>query len=118
MRSTAFGAPSDTLSTTFTGMPRLVSAAAVPRVAWMAKPSACSRCARMVAADLSLSHTERKTSPSVGSARPAAATALPNASGKVSAIPITSPVDLISGPSCVSVPGNRPNGRTASLTLT
>ena len=72
----------------------------------------------MVAADLSLSQTERNTSPSVGSGMPAAATALPNAAGNASAMPMTSPVDFISGPSCVSVPGKRLNGSTASLTLT
>src|SRR5450830_1311881 len=84
----------------------------------MLKPSWWSRCARIVAADLSLSHTDRKTLPSSGSDAPAAATALPKAAGKFSAMPITSPVDFISGPSCVSEPGKRSNGSTASLTLT
>ena len=69
----------------------------------------------MVAADLSLSHTERNTSPSVGSGMPAAATALPNAAGNASAMPMTSPVDFISGPSCVSVPGNRLKGKHGLL---
>ena len=31
-------------------------------------------------------------------------------------MPITSPVERISGPSTVSTPGNRANGNTASLT--
>ena len=31
-------------------------------------------------------------------------------------MPITSPVDFISGPSRMSVPGNRAKGKTASLT--
>ena len=31
-------------------------------------------------------------------------------------MPITSPVDFISGPSTVSTPGKRANGKTASLT--
>ena len=31
-------------------------------------------------------------------------------------MPITSPVDFISGPSTVSTPGKRANGNTASLT--
>ena len=33
-------------------------------------------------------------------------------------MPITSPVDFISGPSTVSTPGNLMNGKTASFTLT
>ena len=33
-------------------------------------------------------------------------------------MPITSPVDLISGPSMVSTPGNLTNGNTASFTVT
>ena len=32
-------------------------------------------------------------------------------------MPMTSPVDFISGPSTVSAPGKRPNGMTASFTL-
>ena len=43
---------------------------------------------------------------------------MPNADGKSSATPITSPVLFISGPSTVSVPLNRENGITASLTET
>ena len=54
---------------------------------------------------MSLSQTERKTLPSSGSGAPAAACALPNAVGKSSAMPMTSPVDFISGPRRVSVPG-------------
>lgn len=42
---------------------------------------------------------------------------LSNAQGKFSAMPMTSPVDFISGPRMVSAPGNRPKGMTASLTL-
>ena len=33
-------------------------------------------------------------------------------------MPMTSPVDFISGPRTVSAPAKRANGRTASLTLT
>ena len=42
---------------------------------------------------------------------------LANAHGKFSAMPMTSPVDFISGPRMVSAPGKRPKGITASLTL-
>ena len=38
--------------------------------------------------------------------------------GKSIAIPITSPVDRISGPRTISTPGNFANGNTASLTET
>ena len=41
---------------------------------------------------------------------------LANAMPKSSDIPITSPVESISGPSRVSMPGNFRNGNTASLT--
>ena len=43
---------------------------------------------------------------------------MPKAVGKSSAIPITSPVDFISGPSTASAPAKRANGSTASLTET
>ena len=38
--------------------------------------------------------------------------------GKSIAMPITSPVDRISGPRTISTPGNFANGNTASLTET
>ena len=53
-----------------------------------------------------------------GSWAPAAACALANAVGKSRAIPITSPVERISGPSSESAPAKRSNGSTASLTHT
>ena len=65
------------------------------------------RAASCVAAGLSVSQTLMKTLPSSGSATPAAACALPNAAGKSPAIPITSPVDFISGPSNASEPWKR-----------
>ncbi len=49
---------------------------------------------------------------------PAAIWLLAKARPKVEPMPITSPVDRISGPRRVSTPGNRPKGSTASLTLT
>ena len=71
-----------------------------------------------MAAGLSVSVTVMKTVPSRGRAMPAADWALPKAVGKSAAIPITSPVDFISGPSTESAPAKRANGSTASLTLT
>ena len=43
---------------------------------------------------------------------------LAKAAAKSVAIPITSPVDRISGPSTMSTPGNLANGKTLSFTET
>ena len=56
--------------------------------------------------------------PAVGSFVPAPIWLLPNAVAKVVAMPITSPVERISGPRMVSTPANFANGNTASLTAT
>jgi len=45
---------------------------------------------------------------------PAPIIALPNAAPKLSAPPITSPVDFISGPRIVSTPGNRTHQMNAA----
>ena len=82
------------------------------------KPRSCSWVAIPVAAGLSPSATVRNTVPWLGSRAPAAAWALANAVGKSGAIPITSPVERISGPSSESEPAKRSNGSTASLTQT
>ena len=82
------------------------------------KPRSWKRVAIWVAIALSESVTLMKTVPSVGSSTPAAAWALAKAVGKSAAIPITSPVLFISGPSIASAPAKRANGSTASLTLT
>ena len=72
----------------------------------------------MVAAGLSRSRTERNTVPPRGSGRPAARSALAKAVGKSGPMPITSPVERISGPSVGSAPEKRWNGSTAAFTLT
>ncbi len=54
----------------------------------------------------------------VGSTELAAIWLLAKAAGKSWAIPITSPVDRISGPRTMSTPGNLANGKTLSLTAT
>ena len=59
-----------------------------------------------------------KARPLRGSRTPAASCDLTNASPKDSPMPITSPVDFISGPRMVSTPGNLMNGNTASFTET
>src|SRR5690349_8961103 len=56
--------------------------------------------------------------PPDGSGWPAAIMAFAYAVPNVSAPPITSPVDFISGPSSVSTPGNRTNGNTGDFTNT
>ncbi len=112
------GDPSAILLIAFTGTPIREIACAVPRVAMIWNPMSQKRAASCVAAGLSVSVTVMNTVPSIGSDTPAAACAFPNAVGKSAAIPITSPVDFISGPSTASAPANRANGSTASFTLT
>ena len=93
-------------------------ASAVPRVATMRKPHSCRLWAMAKAPALSESVTVMKTVPCCGSGTPAAACALANAVGKSRAMPMTSPVERISGPSSASEPSKRSNGSTASLTET
>ena len=57
-----------------------------------------------------------KTLPVMGSFTPAPSWALAKAMAKLSSIPMTSPVDFISGPRMVSTPGNLTKGKTDSLT--
>ena len=59
-----------------------------------------------------------KILPLVGKTVPAANWLLANAIENRSLMPITSPVDFISGPSTISTPANLMNGKTASLTET
>jgi len=67
-------------------------------------------------ARLSLFLTETKTRPDFGSLRPAAWYAFANARPRSSSIPITSPVERISGPRRTSTPGNLLNGKTGTFT--
>ena len=67
-------------------------------------------------ARLSRLATETNAAPFVGSEPYAAACDFANAVPKPASMPMTSPVDFISGPSTVSTPWKRPNGSTASLT--
>ena len=60
--------------------------------------------------------TDTNTRPLVGSAPYAASCDFANAVPKPASMPITSPVDFISGPSTVSTPVNRFQGMTASFT--
>ena len=62
--------------------------------------------------------TLMKIVPDRGSTVPAASWLLAKAIENRSLIPITSPVDRISGPSTMSTPKNLRNGKTLSLTET
>ena len=94
---------------------------AVPAVARISKPSCSNLLTGRSICGLSRSATEMNIRPEVGSALPAAACDLANALGKSTSIPITSPVDRISGPKSEStylpsLVAKRLNGSTASLT--
>ena len=65
---------------------------------------------------LSKSFTETNTVPSVGILNPEAIWDLAKAMPRSCEMPITSPVDFISGPSRMSAPGNLRKGNTDSLT--
>ena len=69
-------------------------------------------------ARLSRFFTLIKTFPFRGRICPAASWALAKAIPKAWSMPITSPVDFISGPSTVSTPGKRLKGKTDSFTDT
>ena len=61
-------------------------------------------------------HRDEDRCPRSGSSKPLACCDLAKAMPKSFEIPMTSPVDFISGPSSVSAPGNLRNGNTDSLT--
>src|SRR5690606_7691850 len=127
MRSTMLSSPlrcvAENLFTSDTSMPLRERISAVPSVARSSKPCSASRCAGRITARLSLSATEMNTVPAVGRPPYAADWLLANAVGKSRSIPMTSPVERISGPSTESTVApaavrNRLNGSTASLTAT
>ena len=74
------------------------------------------RRASSTAPGLSRSRTLMKHTPFLGSVTPEAVCAFAYASPKVRPVPITSPVDFISGPRIGSDSGNLTNGNTASFT--
>ncbi len=67
---------------------------------------------------LSISRTETNTVPLRGTRVPPPIWLFAKATSNERSIPMTSPVDRISGPSTVSTPGNLANGNTDSLTPT
>jgi hypothetical protein len=89
----------------------------VPSVATSSNPRSTRRLAGKTMARLSRLATDTKTLPSVGrTIDPVPACDLANAAPKSRSIPITSPVERISGPSSASTPRNRSKGSTASFT--
>src|SRR3546814_10592908 len=80
----------------------------------MVKPSPAILRAAARMAGLSLSFTEMKTLPDCGSVTPAASCDLAKAVAKLRSMPMTSPVDFISGDKTGSVPGKRAKGKTRS----
>ena len=90
----------------------------MPAVARIVNPRSLSRFNGKIDARLSRLARETKAVPEVGRPPEAASWDLANAMPKVSSMPMTSPVERISGPRMVSTPWKRPNGSTASLTDT
>ena len=115
--------PSLCLRTGVASIPLRRSTCAVPCVASSSKPRSASTLMGKTIARLSRLATETKIRPEVGSPHRAPIWVLANAGPKVSAMPMTSPVERISGPSTESTTRpsavrNRLNGRIASLTET
>ncbi len=128
IRSTTVGSPcgpgpSLCLRTTDDAIPLRRSTSAVPAVATISKPRSTSRLIGKIIDRLSRLATETNTVPEVGRADPARSCDLAKAVPKSASMPITSPVDRISGPriestACPVCVRKRRNGRIASLTLT
>ncbi len=91
---------------------------AVPLVASILNPRSASFLAMKIMERLSFSFTLMNTFPFTGSIVPAAIWDFANASPNSLSMPITSPVDFISGPRMGSTPGNLLKGNTDSFTAT
>ena len=98
--------------------PCAVKKSAVPTVATISRPSELKPFTTSTPPALSRSFNETNTRPDSGNVVPAANCALAKARANESSIPITSPVERISGPSAVSTSAKRLNGNTASFTET
>ena len=117
IRASTLSSASLTLATRSTAIPARSRTPAVPPVARSRNPRSARRFAGKTIARLSRFATDTKTVPSTGRACPAAIIALASAMPLSASIPITSPVDRISGPRIVSAPSKRPKGSTAAFTL-
>src|SRR4029453_14229071 len=107
IRSTTGRPPSAAFATLESAIPARSSTAAVPRVASRRNPRSARRLAGYRIDRLSRLATDRKIVPCLGSEAPLATRALASARPGSASIPMTSPVDRISGPSSVSTPGKR-----------
>ena len=90
----------------------------MPSVATIRNPISWNRRTIGATVGLSESFTVTQIVPDSGNSPSAAICAFANAIPKLSAKPITSPVERISGPSSVSTPGSLVKGNTASFTAT
>ena len=118
MPSTILGLPSPTLKTVETSRPFFTSSLAVPDVATNLNPNSRRSLAIGIASNLSALFTEINTVPLPGINVPALMDAFLNDSPNVFEIPMTSPVDFISGLRNIDSSGNLLKGSTASLTAT
>ena len=100
----------DSLTPTWPSLP--VRKRWVPDVPITLKPSECSSRTASAMRVLSLSRTETNTVPLRGTRVPPPSWLFANATSKERSMPMTSPVERISGPSTVSTPGKRANGKT------
>ena len=85
-------------------------------MATIPKPSSAKRRATTIPDGLSRSASERSSVPERGSRFRDAVWLLANASPNERSMPMTSPVERISGPRMVSTSGKRSKGSTASFT--
>ena len=92
--------------------------AAVPAVAAMREPELDEAPGRLEPRGLVAVGERQEHRPLLGSGSPAAIWLFANARPNVRSMPMTSPVERISGPSTVSTSGKRLNGSTASFTAT
>ena len=118
MPSTTLGRPSPTLKIKLTSSPFRLNSFVVPEVATRLNPISTRSLAIGIISILSASLTEIKTVPESGTEFPALMDARLNDSPIVFEIPITSPVDFISGLKKIDSSGNLLNGRTASFMAT
>ena len=110
------GLPSPILGTILALTPLLRKTLQVPSDAQILKPISAIFLTINIILRRMLFLTLMKTVPDLGSTFPAASCDFAKARPKFLSMPMTSPVDFISGPSTVSAPGNLLNGRTDSLT--
>ena len=119
MTSTTLGWPSPSFFVVMvTGTPMAAIIAAVPSVAYSRQPALLNPRIMETASALCWSAILNKTPLSLRRLRLAARSALLRALEKLRSMPITSPVDFISGPRCQSTPTNLAMENTGAFTPT